>query len=100
MEFECINCGQRVRLEEDEGGIVFLVFKAGSKFYACSRDCAVQARDDEELRNEIRGVPKSLPFAGIGRRPEKGFDNFGEIPDFEKIREEMGNKGGNSGSEG
>lgn len=46
-DFNCINCDEKVVVEDDQ--VLFLVYKSGARFYACSMECAGEARDDPEL---------------------------------------------------
>lgn len=47
MEFKCIVCDDRVNIEGDE--VVFMVWKEGRKYYACSQNHAEKARDEPDL---------------------------------------------------
>jgi len=86
LEYNCITCDQHFKLDKGEGGIVIVVWKDGSKFYACSLGCAAEARDD----NELGPADLQLPFAGAGERSGKAQGNRGNLPDFDNLRQNLG----------
>jgi len=94
LEFDCISCDEHFKLDKGEGGIVIVVWKDGSKFYACSMACAAEARDDE---SKGPSPEKGFPFRGFGDRPGKGYGRDKKQkgkgsgpPDFVKKRKDDG----------
>lgn len=83
LEFNCISCGEEFRIEKEEGGIIIVVWKNGAKFYACSMECAAEARDNDEKGPKPE---KGFPFRGLGSRPGKGKgrDKNGQPPGLMK----------------